>query len=235
MILWGPVPLLRCLISSNVSTLNDNIFSSFLLISYMFVSEYQTVVICWFITGYSVHYVSHCSCTSLNMHNMIMLESSELFQFLLMWSTWRALWPPSGYAAIPVEKEKKRNFNSTYLNFVKCLNSSHFVSSASMAKLDEESEELHQKFLEKDIDLPTFVQKYKKLRTTYHKQALLHLAGQTSLRWHPSVVSLARQMIVATSLYTCSPILFLHCAWPCFWVQRACCKAWPNINRRLHV
>ncbi|KAJ1298467.1 hypothetical protein BS78_01G456000 [Paspalum vaginatum] len=51
----------------------------------------------------------------------------------------------------------------------------------SMAKLDEESEELHQKFLEKDIDLPTFVQKYKKLRTAYHKQALLHLAGQTSL------------------------------------------------------
>jgi ESCRT-I complex subunit VPS37 len=51
-----------------------------------------------------------------------------------------------------------------------------------MAKLDKESEELHQKFLEKDIDLPTFVQKYKKLRTAYHKQALLHLAGQTSLR-----------------------------------------------------
>ena len=56
------------------------------------------------------------------------------------------------------------------------------VCLASMANLDEESEELHQKFLEKDIDLPTFVQKYKKLRTTYHKQALLHLAGQTSLR-----------------------------------------------------
>ncbi|KAB8090551.1 hypothetical protein EE612_015748 [Oryza sativa] len=52
----------------------------------------------------------------------------------------------------------------------------------SMAKLDEESEELHQKFLEKDIDLPTFVQKYKKLRAAYHKQALLHLAGKTSLR-----------------------------------------------------
>jgi len=53
---------------------------------------------------------------------------------------------------------------------------------SSMAKLAEESEELHQKFLEKDIDPPTFVQKYKKLRTAYHKQALLHLAGQTSLR-----------------------------------------------------
>ena len=57
-----------------------------------------------------------------------------------------------------------------------------------MAKLDEESEELHQKFLEKDIDLPTFVQKYKKLRAAYHKQALLHLAGKTSLRWNPSAV-----------------------------------------------
>jgi ESCRT-I complex subunit VPS37 len=42
-----------------------------------------------------------------------------------------------------------------------------------MAKLDEESDDLHQK--------STFVQKYKKLRTAYHKQALLHLAGQTSL------------------------------------------------------
>ena len=45
-----------------------------------------------------------------------------------------------------------------------------------MGKLDEESEELPQKFLEK----------YKKLRTAYHKQALLHLAGQTSLRWYPA-------------------------------------------------
>nr|CAB3445648.1 unnamed protein product [Digitaria exilis] len=52
----------------------------------------------------------------------------------------------------------------------------------SMAKLDEESEEMHQKFLEKDMDLTTFVQKYKRLRTAYHKQALLHLAGLTSLR-----------------------------------------------------
>jgi ESCRT-I complex subunit VPS37 len=48
-----------------------------------------------------------------------------------------------------------------------------------MAKLDEESEELQQKFLAKDIDFPHLVQKYKKLRTAYHKQALLHLAGQT--------------------------------------------------------
>lgn len=53
---------------------------------------------------------------------------------------------------------------------------------STMAKLDEESEELHQKFLEKDIDLPTFVQKYKKLRAAHHKCALLHLSGKASLR-----------------------------------------------------
>ncbi|CAM0871832.1 unnamed protein product [Alopecurus aequalis] len=53
---------------------------------------------------------------------------------------------------------------------------------STMAKLDEESEELHEKFLEKDVDLPTFVQKYKKLRAAHHKCALLHLSGKTSLR-----------------------------------------------------
>ncbi|KAI5013180.1 hypothetical protein ZWY2020_028134 [Hordeum vulgare] len=53
---------------------------------------------------------------------------------------------------------------------------------STMAKLDEESEELHQKFLEKDVDLPTFVQKYKKLRAAHHKCALLNLSGKASLR-----------------------------------------------------
>uniref|UniRef100_A0A453IYS2 VPS37 C-terminal domain-containing protein n=1 Tax=Aegilops tauschii subsp. strangulata TaxID=200361 RepID=A0A453IYS2_AEGTS len=56
------------------------------------------------------------------------------------------------------------------------------LCSGTMAKLDEESEELHQKFLEKDVDLPTFVQKYKKLRAAHHKCALLHLSGKASLR-----------------------------------------------------
>ena len=51
-----------------------------------------------------------------------------------------------------------------------------------MAKLDEESEELHEKFLAKDVDLPTFVQKYKKLRAAHHKCSLLHISGTTSLR-----------------------------------------------------
>ncbi|KAI3676955.1 hypothetical protein L1987_86571 [Smallanthus sonchifolius] len=51
----------------------------------------------------------------------------------------------------------------------------------SMSKTDEESETLHQQLLEKEIDLATFVQKYKKLRLDYHKRALTHLAAKTSL------------------------------------------------------
>ncbi|XP_074578224.1 vacuolar protein-sorting-associated protein 37 homolog 1-like [Curcuma longa] len=49
-----------------------------------------------------------------------------------------------------------------------------------MNEVDEESEVLHRQLLEKEIDLPTFIQKYKKLRTLYHRQALLHLAAKTS-------------------------------------------------------
>lgn len=50
----------------------------------------------------------------------------------------------------------------------------------AMNKVEEESEVMHQQLLEKDLDLPTFVQKYKKLRTVYHRRALLHLAAKTS-------------------------------------------------------
>ncbi|KAM1208870.1 hypothetical protein ACFX2J_014478 [Malus domestica] len=50
----------------------------------------------------------------------------------------------------------------------------------SMNTTEEESEALHQQFLDKEGDLGTFVEKYKKLRTTYHKRALVHLAAKTS-------------------------------------------------------
>ncbi|CAI0469296.1 unnamed protein product, partial [Linum tenue] len=50
----------------------------------------------------------------------------------------------------------------------------------AMAKAEDESEALHRQFLDREIDLPTFVQRYKKLRTTYHKRALIHLAAKTS-------------------------------------------------------
>jgi len=49
-----------------------------------------------------------------------------------------------------------------------------------MNKTDEESEALHRQFLDKEIDLGSFVLKYKKLRTTYHKRALIHLAAKAS-------------------------------------------------------
>ncbi|CAN7057616.1 hypothetical protein IGI04_015279 [Brassica rapa subsp. trilocularis] len=50
----------------------------------------------------------------------------------------------------------------------------------AMNEVDEESEALQEKFLEKEIDTAAFVQKYKKLRTIYHRRALIHLAAKTS-------------------------------------------------------
>ncbi|XWS55918.1 hypothetical protein CRYUN_Cryun09bG0041300 [Craigia yunnanensis] len=50
----------------------------------------------------------------------------------------------------------------------------------AMNETDEESEIVHRQLLDGEIDLVTFVQKYKKLRTTYHRRALIHLAAKTS-------------------------------------------------------
>ncbi|KAF5189237.1 Vacuolar protein-sorting-associated protein 37-like protein [Thalictrum thalictroides] len=69
-------------------------------------------------------------------------------------------------------KEETLNFYSA---------SSHFQRlQDSMNKIEEESETLHKQLLDKEIDLTTFVQKHKKLRTTYHRQALIVLAAKTS-------------------------------------------------------
>ncbi|KAL5545996.1 hypothetical protein UlMin_005683 [Ulmus minor] len=51
----------------------------------------------------------------------------------------------------------------------------------AMNKTDDESEALNTQLLEREVDLASFVQKYKKLRTTYHKQALTHIAARTNL------------------------------------------------------
>ncbi|XP_019179675.1 PREDICTED: vacuolar protein-sorting-associated protein 37 homolog 1-like [Ipomoea nil] len=48
-------------------------------------------------------------------------------------------------------------------------------------KTEEESDTLHRQLLDQEIDLSAFVHKYKKLRHTYHKQALTHLAANTSI------------------------------------------------------
>ncbi|CAL9026620.1 unnamed protein product [Prunus brigantina] len=50
----------------------------------------------------------------------------------------------------------------------------------AMNKTEEESENLHQQLIDREVDLGGFVEKYKKLRTTYHRRALVHLAAKTS-------------------------------------------------------
>ncbi|PIN21470.1 hypothetical protein CDL12_05815 [Handroanthus impetiginosus] len=50
----------------------------------------------------------------------------------------------------------------------------------AMNKTDEESDKLHRQLLDREIDLSAFVQKYKKMRYTYHKRALTHLAAKTT-------------------------------------------------------
>ncbi|ESW17278.1 hypothetical protein PHAVU_007G226100 [Phaseolus vulgaris] len=50
----------------------------------------------------------------------------------------------------------------------------------AMNKTDEESENLHHQVLDREIDLGAFMQKYKKLRTAYHRKSLINLAAKTS-------------------------------------------------------
>lgn len=50
----------------------------------------------------------------------------------------------------------------------------------AMNKTEEESEALQRQFLDREIELGVFVQKYKKLRNVYHRRALIHLAAESS-------------------------------------------------------
>ncbi|KAB1668871.1 hypothetical protein ES319_1Z099700v1 [Gossypium barbadense] len=50
----------------------------------------------------------------------------------------------------------------------------------AMNVTEEESEIVNRQLLDREIDLGTFVQKYKKLRISYHQRALIHLAAKTS-------------------------------------------------------
>ncbi|XP_057785688.1 vacuolar protein-sorting-associated protein 37 homolog 1-like [Salvia miltiorrhiza] len=49
----------------------------------------------------------------------------------------------------------------------------------AMNETEDESEALHRQLLDRELDITAFVQKYKKMRLTYHKRALTHLAMQT--------------------------------------------------------
>lgn len=50
----------------------------------------------------------------------------------------------------------------------------------AMNKTEEESETMHSQLLEKEMDLAVFVQKYKRVRASYHRRGLIHLAAKTS-------------------------------------------------------
>ncbi|XP_003545425.1 vacuolar protein-sorting-associated protein 37 homolog 1-like [Glycine soja] len=50
----------------------------------------------------------------------------------------------------------------------------------AMNKTEVEYENLHQQVLQRDIDIGAFLQKYKQLRTAYHRKSLVHLAARTS-------------------------------------------------------
>lgn len=57
---------------------------------------------------------------------------------------------------------------------------SDFGFPETMDKVEEESENLQRQIIEKEIKLAVFVQKCKKLRTTYQRVALIQLAAKSS-------------------------------------------------------
>ncbi|KAI3921252.1 hypothetical protein MKW92_022814 [Papaver armeniacum] len=70
------------------------------------------------------------------------------------------------------QKEETLKFYSPVMLLQKVLDAAN--------KTDEESEVLHKQLLEKEIDVSSFIQKYKKLRTSHHKHSLTHLAAKTT-------------------------------------------------------
>ncbi|KAL8245211.1 hypothetical protein R6Q59_011469 [Mikania micrantha] len=70
-----------------------------------------------------------------------------------------------------LEKQKQE-----ILNFYSPASLLHRLQEA-MNKTEDESEALHQQLLNREIDLSTFMHKYKRLRKLYHKWALTRLAA----------------------------------------------------------
>ncbi|KAL9993336.1 putative modifier of rudimentary, Modr, helix hairpin bin domain superfamily, ESCRT assembly [Helianthus debilis subsp. tardiflorus] len=73
-----------------------------------------------------------------------------------------------------LEKQKQE-----ILNFYSPASLLHRLQEA-VRKTEEESEALHQQLLNREIDLTTFMHKYKTLRKLYHKWALTRLAANMS-------------------------------------------------------
>ncbi|XP_074269685.1 vacuolar protein-sorting-associated protein 37 homolog 1 [Silene latifolia] len=79
-------------------------------------------------------------------------------------------------------QEKLNNLERQKDEIMKCYSLASLLEKLqdSMNKVDEDSEALNRQFLEKEIEVGPFVQKYKKLRYLYHRRALTHLAAKTS-------------------------------------------------------
>lgn len=102
--------------------------------------------------------------------------------------------------------ENRPVLKNTYYREVKYV----FVVSEAMNKTEEESENLHRQLLDREIDLGAFVQKYKKLRTTYHKRALIHLAAKTSSTgWMDINTLLYTWILKNTALVHCYNSVFI--------------------------
>lgn len=58
---------------------------------------------------------------------------------------------------------------------------SHFVRADAANEADEESENLHRKFLAGEIELLQFIQQYRKQRLLYHRRSLIRMAALSSM------------------------------------------------------
>ncbi|XP_039013328.1 vacuolar protein-sorting-associated protein 37 homolog 1-like isoform X2 [Hibiscus syriacus] len=78
--------------------------------------------------------------------------------------------------------EKLNDLESQKEEILKFYSPASFINRLQDAinETDKESDMMNKQLLDQEIDIGTFVQKYKKLRTSYHRRALIHLAAKTS-------------------------------------------------------
>lgn len=78
--------------------------------------------------------------------------------------------------------EKLNDLEKKKEDLLKCYSSDSLLRrlQEERNKTDEESDKLHSQFLDKEIELAAFVQKFKKLRSLYHRRAVTHLAAKSS-------------------------------------------------------
>ncbi|XP_021770536.1 vacuolar protein-sorting-associated protein 37 homolog 1-like isoform X1 [Chenopodium quinoa] len=78
--------------------------------------------------------------------------------------------------------EKLNDLEKKKEDLLKCYSSASLLHrlQEETNKTDEDSDNLHSQFLEREIELAAFFQKHKKLRSLYHRRTMTHLAAKTS-------------------------------------------------------